>query len=181
MRNLTLALCALFTIHLASTAYAGDAAQPSLESPAAAPSAEVDPDRENPMLGFSRLVGGSWKIGPFRHVFEWGIAQSSVISRTYNAEGQLSAEARWFWHPGEKAIKGYSVDSTGAFFAEMTTSFDESLLINELTTFATDGSTSDYTGKWNFTSADSYDWTLYNHTDNGLVEAMSMTAQRLED
>lgn len=148
---------------------------------AGAPSAEVDPDRPNPMLDFSRLVGGSWKIGPFRHAFEWGIAKSSVISRSYDAEGNLSAEARWFWHPGEQAIKGYSVDATGAFFAEMTTSFDGSLLINELTTFATDGSTSDYTGKWNFKTEDSYDWTLYSRTDEGLVEAMSMTAERVED
>ena len=181
MRITNVILCVLLTIALTSTAYAGEGTEPSLESPAEAPSAEVDPDRRNPMLGFSRLVGGGWKIGPLRHVFEWGVGKSSVISRSYDAEGTLAAEARWFWHPGEKAIKGYSVDATGTFFAEMTTSFDGSLLINELTMFAADGSTSDYTGKWNFTSEDSYEWSLFSHSDEGLVEAMSMTGERVQN
>jgi len=178
---MTLILCTLLAIAFTSTANAGGETEPSVEPSTPAPSMEVDPDSRNPMLEFSRLVGGAWKIGPLRHVFEWGIGQSSVISRSYDAEGKLAAEARWFWHPGEKAIKGYSVDATGTFFAEMTTSFDGSLLTNELTMFATDGSTTDYTGKWDFTAEDSYDWTLYRQSEEGLVEVMSMSAERVEN
>lgn len=181
MSIMNVVLSTLLTIALTSTTDAGTGTEPSMESAPTAPSADVDSDRQNPMLGFSRLVGGAWEIGPLRHVFEWGIARSSVISRSYDAEGKLAAEARWFWHPGQKAIKGYSVDATGAFFAEMTTSFEGSLMINELTTFAADGSKSDYTGKWEFTTEDSYDWTLYNRTDEGLAEAMSLTAKRVND
>ncbi len=128
-------LSTLLTIALTSITDAGTGTEPSMESAPAAPSADVDPDRQNPMLGFSRLVGGAWKIGPLRHVFEWGIARGSVISRSYDAEGKLAA----------------------------------------------DGSKSDYTGRWEFTTEDSYDWTLYNRTDEGLVEAMSMTAKRVND
>ena len=102
MRIMTVVLCAILTIALALTPSAGEGAEPSLESPTEAPVAEVNPDIPNPMLGFSRLVGGSWKIGPLRHVFEWGVGNRSLIGRTYDGEGKLSAEARWFWHPGKK-------------------------------------------------------------------------------
>lgn len=169
----------LLTIALASTANAGDGTQPSLDAPTPPPSAKSDSDLENPMLGFSRLVRGAWEIGPLRHIFEWGIANSTVFSRSYDSEGNFAAEARWFWHPGEQAIRGYSIDATGAFFAEMTTSFDGNVMINELTTVSVDGSKSDYTGKWIFTSEDSYDWTLFSRSGEELVEAMSMSAKRV--
>ena len=101
------------------------------EPPAAAPeAAEAAPE---PLAPFARLIGGEWHIGPLRHVYEWGIGQKTVVARTYDEQGQLASEARWFYHPGERVIRGYSVDAGGSLF-EMTTRFDGNELHNRLMT-----------------------------------------------
>ena len=102
-----------------------------------------------------------------------------MIAKSYDDGGNLAAEARWFWHPGEGAIKGYSVTATGEGFTEMTTRFDGDTMINTLETIAADGTPQTHTGHWEFTDRDRYDWTLYAEGENGQREqVMQATATR---
>ncbi|NNF36357.1 MAG: hypothetical protein HKN68_19800, partial [Saprospiraceae bacterium] len=64
----------------------------------------------SPLSGFESYIGGEWQFGETYQVFEWGIGKKSVKSRSYfilNGEPTLTSEGLWFWHPGEKIIKGY--------------------------------------------------------------------------
>ncbi|MCH9646958.1 MAG: hypothetical protein K0U98_01900 [Deltaproteobacteria bacterium] len=136
--------------------------------------------QENPLSPFGRLVGGKWKISLLTHEFEWGIGQQSVFARSYDEAGELAAEARWFWHPEEKTIRGYSVGAKGNTLAEMTTHFEGDTLINELELINPDGERTAYTGHWVFTDEDHYDWTLFTHgPESAKTEAMKATATRL--
>jgi len=149
------------------------------ESVQSAPASEPATQAESPMAAFGRLVGGEWQISILSHRFEWGIGHQTVLARSYDGEGNLAAEARWFWHPGEESIKGYSIDATGKSFAEMTTRFEDDTMINVLETVSPDGTTSVYTGRWVFTDRDHYDWTLFRHgADGEKTEVMQATAAR---
>lgn len=84
------------------------AAAASAATPTASDEAAASP--RGLMAPFARLVGGEWHIGPLRHVFEWGVGENTVIARSFDPEGKLASEARWFWHPGDGVVRGYSID-----------------------------------------------------------------------
>ncbi len=167
IRRLAIAMLCAWTAWNAWIAIADDAPPP-------ATTAETAPE---PMAAFARLIGGEWHIGPLRHVFEWGIGKSSVVGRSYDDQGRLASEARWFFHPGEQVIRGYSVDTGGALF-EMTTRFEGDELHNSLKTWAADGSVASYSARWVFTGEDSYDWTLHAETEDGSQQIMESSAVR---
>ena len=155
---------------LAAAASAGE------EPPAAAPEAAAGA-ASNPLAPFARLVGGEWHIGPYRHVYEWGIGRRTVVARTYDEQGQLASEARWVYHPGEQVIRGYSVDAGGSPF-EMTTRFEGEELHNRLKTFGADGKVTEWSARWVFTGDDRYDWTLHVETEDGPKQTMAASATR---
>ncbi len=148
------------------------------EEPASPAPTATGAETSSPLAGFERLVGGEWHIGPLRHVFEWGVGKNTVLARSYDGDGNLASEARWFFHPGEQVIRGYSIGASGNFFAEMTTRFEGDTLINELKTIGADGATAHYTGRWLFTDDDHYDWTLFAETADGPQQTMQATATR---
>ncbi len=169
-RKLFLALLTVTTLALPIVGIAQSAgSEPSVATTAAT---------ENPMTGFERLVGGEWDISILSHRFQWGIGHHTVLAKSYDKAGNLAAEARWFWHPGEQTIKGYSIDASGGSFAEMTTRFEGDTLINTLETITPEG-TAAYTGRWVFTDSDHYDWTLFAIGPDGEEkEMMTATATR---
>jgi len=133
------------------------------------------------LADLGRLVGGEWRApdSPYYHVFEWGVPNQTIIGHTYSvADDGLSSEARWFWHPREEVLRGYAIDATGTFFAEMTTRFDGEVMINDLETFAPDGAVGHYTGEWTFPSANSYDWVLFLNVDGSRERQMGLTFSR---
>ena len=171
LRLTPLALAALIALAAPIASFAESALTDSTPEPASA--------SEEPMASFGRLIGGEWQISILRHRFEWGIGHHTVLAKSYDQEGNLASEARWFWHPGEQAIKGYSIDASGESFAEMTTRFDGDTMINVLETINPDGTASAYTGHWVFTDSDHYDWTLYGHDADGeKTQMMQATASR---
>lgn len=154
-------------------------AEDAVPDAASEPASQTGNPPEGPMAGFARLIGGEWQISILRHRFEWGIGNHTVIAKSYDEEGNLASEARWFWHPGEKAIKGYSIDASGQSFAEMTTRFEGHAMINALEIVNPDGTTAAYTGRWIFTDPDHYDWTLFsNGADGETTQVMQATATR---
>ena len=146
----------------------------------AAPVADEVPSEPapGPLEAMSRLVGGTWKIGPLSHVFEFGIARHTLHARSYYTEGNFVSEARWFWHPGEKTIKGYAVDAAGSGLTEMTTTFEGDRMTNVLVLTNGDGESQQYVGEWVFVDADRYDWTLYSETAGKREKQFEATGNR---
>jgi len=81
--------------------------------PPATPAAEP----ANPLQPLAHLVGGQWRgeikmldgtVIRARHVYEWGLGQSILKSKTYGAVGEgserLVYEGVFAWHPEKKAI-----------------------------------------------------------------------------
>jgi hypothetical protein len=64
----------------------------------------------DPLAPFERLVGGQWYLDEGSHQeFEWGVGRQSVKARSYfviDGERRLVSEGTWYWHQGEKQIKG---------------------------------------------------------------------------
>ena len=173
-----LLLCSALVAFITTAQEAG-ARQPETPQPGAEKAAPAEEAAEpNPLAPFARLVGGEWHIGPLRHVYEWGIGRRTIHARSYYQAGALASEARWFFHPGEKVIRGYSVDAKGTFLAEMTTRFEGDTLVNELRVIGADGAESTHTGKWVFTDDDRYDWTLWAETPEGPKQTMAASAER---
>ena len=149
----------------------------SAETPQPSPVAEPAP-AESPMEGMARLVGGAWKIGPLTHVFEWGIGRHTLLARSYDGAGNLASEARWFWHPGEKTIRGYSIDASGENLAEMTTTVEGDTMTNVLVFSNPERSGDTFVGEWVFVGPDRYDWTLYKKTETGSEKQFEATGTR---
>ena len=125
---------------------------------------------------------GAWKIGPLTHVFEWGIGRHTLMARSYDDAGTLASEARWFWHPGEETIKGYSVDVTGQNLAEMTTTVDGDTMTNVLVLSSPETSGDTFVGKWVFVGDDRYDWTLYKRdAEGGEEKQFAATGTRVSE
>ena len=67
------------------------------------------------------------------------------------------SDGTWFWHSGDKAIKGIFValDMPVVFF-DYTTRFDGDKMINDLLTYDPAGTESIYTETWDFTEENTY-------------------------
>ena len=131
----------------------------------------------NPMSSFSWLIGGKWEMkdGTY-HTFEWGLGKRSVKAKTYfkvEDEYVLVSEGLWFWHPGEKLIKGYFTAKNMPFvFMEFTTKFEDRKMINKLKAIAKDGKVSHYSSTWSPIGKDGYSWKLFTGEEGSLKEVM---------
>lgn len=137
---------------------------------------EHKPAPEDPLAAFSVLIGGKWYLDNSYQTFEWGVGKLSVISKSYfllDGQEKLVSEGAWFWHPGLKVIKGYftAVDMPYSFF-EYHTVFEENNMMNELTTYATDGASETYQETWEFENDSSFYWSLLTKTEKGLTKIM---------
>jgi hypothetical protein len=66
----------------------------------------------SPLDAFGALVVGEWEAEDSRHVFEWGLGQRMIRSRSYHkSEGgwTLVSDGMWFWDDGQKTIRGVAV------------------------------------------------------------------------
>jgi hypothetical protein len=138
-------------------------------------SQEAPAPSANPLEPFERLVGGAWYFGDSYHVFEWGVGQRAVNTRSYfllDGEPKLVSQGVWFWHPGEQVIKGFAVatDMPVEFF-EMTTEFANDRLVSELKAYSGDALAAEFVETWEFVGEDRYVWTLLEKTADGLVRA----------
>ena len=131
---------------------------------------------------FSRLIGGEWHLENTYQVFTWGVGKRSLHAESYAmSEGtpKLVSQGSWFWHPGEKHIKGYftAIEMSVALF-EYTTRFEGNTMINELTAYSEDGQVSNYVETWEFTASDTFQWTLYMETGDKSSKLMEGTYRR---
>jgi len=125
---------------------------------------------------FSRLIGGEWHLEGSYQVFEWGVGRMSVISRSYfmiDGKSKLVSEGFWFWHPGEKKLKGYftAIEMPVVFF-DYTTRFQGNKMVNELKSYSHEGTVDHYIETWEFQDDDHYLWTLFSKTPEGEKKVM---------
>ena len=134
---------------------------------------------------FTRLVGGEWHLGDSYSTFEWGVGNQSIISKGYfmnEGSPTLVSEGIWFWHPGEKKIKGFStaIGMPIAFF-DYTTYSNGNILEHRLKCYTAKGEEQNYMETWEFTDANSYVWTLYAIVPEGKTKVMDGTYLRKSD
>ena len=146
-------------------------------------SQDTQNDSANSLSQFSKLIGGEWHLEESYQVFEWGVGQLSVRSKSYymiNGEPKLVSEGLWFWHPGEKKVKGYftAIEMPVDFF-DYTTTFQGNKMVNKLKSYTPNGKAENYIETWEFTDKDNYVWTLYSKTDEGKKEVMSGNYRRI--
>jgi hypothetical protein len=133
----------------------------------------------NPLHPFERLIGGQWHLEGSYQEFEWGIDRRLVKSRNYfivEGKPKLVAEGMWFWHPGEKQIKGVftGIDMPVLFF-DYTTRFEKNKMINDLRAYDTNQIETLYVESWDFTDDSHYVWELSTKTPDGLQYLMGGT------
>ena len=142
----------------------------------------VNSQDAHPLQGFERLMGGQWHLDESYQEFEWGVGRQSVRARSYFAvDGQpkLVSEGYWYWHPGEKQIKGLftAIDMPVVLF-EYTTRFEGSTMVNDLTTFAANGNETTFAETWEFVDDMQFEWKLTSELSDGTEAMMSGTYVR---
>lgn len=152
--------------------------------PMPASSQEVEPEQTavDPLAPFERFVGGQWHLEGSYQEFEWGVGRRVVRSRGYFLEDgkpKLVAEGIWFWHPGEKRIKGIfaAIDMPVVFF-DYTTRFEGSKMVSDLRSYGAKGTESTYVETWDFKDDTHFVWKLMKQTPEGLREEMGGTYTR---
>lgn len=138
----------------------------------------------NPLAPFERLIGGKWHLDGSYHEFEWGLGRQSVTTRSYfiiEGEPKLVSEGTWFWHPGEKQIKGAftAIDMPVVFF-DYTVRFEGDKMVSDLVAFDAEGNETVYVETWEFTDATHYVWKLLSETPDGPQEVMGGTYARTQ-
>ncbi len=139
--------------------------------------ATTSPQSANSLEAFERVVGGAWTSEGSAATFEWSFGHRSVIAKSYTvaADGSrnLVGQGFFYWDPEAAAIKSVSVAEGMPFeVLEMTSRFEDNVLVNEIRTIASDGSIGAYVETWEFTDSDTYAWTLY---EGDLGSAVWMT------
>jgi hypothetical protein len=151
-------------------------------SPGRSQNPEAGQPASNPLAPFERLIGGEWHLEGSYQEFEWGVGQRSVKARSYfmvDDSPKLVSEGIWFWHPGEKEIKGVftAIDMPVTFF-DYTTRFEDEKMVNDLRSYGSDGYETVYVESWDFTDDTHFVWKLQSKTPDGLKEEMGGTYSR---
>lgn len=139
---------------------------------------------DDPLQPFQRLMDASWHLEGSYQEFEWGVGKQSVRSRGYflvDGKPKLVSEGSWFWHPGDEQIKGWFTAVDMPFvLLEYTTRFEGNKMVNDLRSFAADGSEEAYVETWEFLDDTRYVWKLLKKTPDGLQEVMGGTYSKKE-
>lgn len=141
-------------------------------------------DSVDALSPFAKLIGGEWHLDGSVQVFEWGVGKLSVKSTSYfiiNEEPQIVSEGIWFWHPGERKIKGYAsaIEMPVQFF-DYTTKYEGNKMVHALTSYTPKGTSENYTETWEFIDEDHYSWSLFTDIATGQQKIMGGTYERVK-
>lgn len=145
---------------------------------------EIYSMQDNPLAPFDRLVGGRWVADDGTYsVYSWGLGHQSIkVEMYFVIEGNdvLVSEGLWFWHPGEKKIRGYhtAVEMPVNFF-DYVTEWEGDTMVNRLVSYGEMGG--DYLETWAFSDADTYVWTLLQGPEGQEQRVMGGTWRRVVD
>ena len=135
---------------------------------------------ETPLAPFERLMGGEWHLEDSYQSFEWGVGRQSVRARSYflaDGTAKLVSEGFWYWHPGEKRIRGVfsAIDMPVTLF-DYVTRFEGDTMVSELTAYDAAGNPDRYVETWHFVGERAFEWTLRG--ESGGEPLMGGTYQR---
>lgn len=140
---------------------------------------------QNPLQSFESIIGGEWWLGEESYqTFEWGVGNLSVKGESYfviNGEHVKVSDGEWFYHPGENKIRGFfNAKNMPINFFDYETSFDDKgNMINSIIGFGSMGNGLTFHETWEFTSENSFIWTLSTIGEDGsLTEMMKDTYNR---
>jgi hypothetical protein len=139
-------------------------------------------DARAQMAPFARWIGGEWHMQGTIHTFEWGLDRRSVRFQTwFEVAGERThvAEGVWFWHPGERSIRGYftAVDSP-ADFVEATTLLTVDRMVSDLLAHTADGGRTQQRETWEFDGDDRCEWALFVRHDDHFEKAQGGVFER---
>ena len=137
----------------------------------------------NPLQPFEYLIGGEWTTQTTVQIFEWGVGNKSVYSRLYVKNGSdttLSGEITWFWHPGEKQIKGYGhlVSNQLSFFDYTSTFTHPTRMDNIVLGYNNTPVSVPIFESIEFIDENTYRWTMYENVLNDLKPLMNLDFKR---
>jgi hypothetical protein len=113
---------------------------------------------------------------------EWGLDRRSVISKSWwvvAGERTLVSEGVWFWHPGERKIRGYfTAVQMPVEFLEYTTLFQDGRMVSDVVTWSPTGERADYRETWEPDGANRYEWTVFENHEGHFEKSMGGTFAR---
>ena len=145
-------------------------------------------DETNPLESLERLMGGDWHYlggnvedNPLAyHRFEWGPGQNSILSRSYDTDGEIVSQGFWYYHPGDDAVKGVgaSAGHEGVKLFEYTqVTVEDDVMHCDLTAHGDRGATL-FAEEWTFIDDDHYDWRLLLKAQEEDQEVMTARFER---
>lgn len=143
----------------------------------------VTAQESNPLQPFEFLIGGEWSTETTVQTFNWGVGQKTVHSELHfiaNEDTSLAGEITWFWHPGEKKIKGYGhLLSDQLIFFDYSTDFSsERRMENTILGYNVIGYEVNIIESIEFIDEDQYLWTMYDRVLDELKPQLSITFSR---
>ena len=134
-------------------------------------------DSTNALHVFDKLVDGKWEYDGGYQTYEWGVGNLSIIAKNYSVkdgEETLISEGYYFYHPGEKVIKGYfTAINMPIFFFDYTTKFVDDKIVSNLTAYSNDGKPAKYTEILHLKDKNYITWDLLVDTKDGKQKIMS--------
>lgn len=142
--------------------------------------AQTDAGDTNPLQPFERLIGGDWYLENSYQTFTWGIGKKSVHGKSFaeiEGEYRLVGEGFWFYHPGEKSIRGYFTGvGMGIDLFEYVTRWEGDVMKSDLEAYGkVEGS---FEEEWVFTGKDTFVWALYQTKADNRMKVMGGTYER---
>jgi len=137
---------------------------------------------QDPLAGFVPFIGGQWHMEGSYTELEWGVSRQSVKARSYfvvDGHSKLVSEGFWYWHPGERQIKGIftAIDMPVVLFV-YTMRFEGAAMIGDLKAFAANGKETEFIETWKLVDDSHFAWTLSSMTADGQEQSMSGTYTR---
>ena len=134
---------------------------------------------DNPLASFAGFVGGRWYLEDSYMELEWGVGQRSVSARSYftvNGESKLVSEGFWYWHPGERRIRGTftAIDMPVVLFLYMAR-FEGDTMIGDLVAYGPNGKETKFVETWKLEDEARFTWKLSSETPDGQELSMDGT------
>lgn len=141
-------------------------------------------DAPDPMAALGRLVGGAWYLQGGKplnayHRYEWGVNKKILHVKSYaigETEDRLFTESAYFWNPAKQKYVTYAVAAGGEVYDGVMT-VDGSTFTLDFDHVSAKGSVA-YHETWEFKDDDTYVWTLFRKTAEGLKQQIQATFKR---
>jgi hypothetical protein len=135
-----------------------------------------------PLDAFGALVVGEWEADDSRQVFEWGVGQQTIRSRSYFKSDDgwtLVGEGMWYWDARQATIRGVAVAiEMPVELFEYRSVVRNREIVHELVAQGAAGG--EFVERWVFDEG-GYRWSLEAEANGALEEIMGGTYRRARE